>query len=95
MDFRSQLWSQMMDYEGTIRKIPKNKKKNNVSIDVESIPGVPGASGWFPGAPQHRKMMKKILFYFLLGNIEAMRLTTQLFIQPFQMHNSARKLWIN
>ena len=32
-------------------------------IDVESIPGVPGASWRVPGASQHRKIMKKTYFY--------------------------------
>ena len=36
----------MMDYEGTMRY-----QKVVFSVDAESIPGVPGASGRVPAAP--------------------------------------------
>ena len=70
----SQLSSQMMEYEGTIRKNMKNTKKIKksffFSIDVESIPSVPGASGRVPGAPRHRKMMK--IQFLMKKQFEAM-----------------------
>ena len=55
----------MMNYEGIKRKNKTYGKQNRKSetiyffpIDVESIPGVPGASGRVPGAPRHRKIRK-------------------------------------
>ena len=59
----------MINYEWTMEQklkryenIEKTTKKSFFSVDVESIPGVPGASWRVPGAPQHRKMMKKHIF---------------------------------
>ena len=46
-----------------MRKRSKNHEQMIVYIDVESIPGVPGASGRVPGAPQHRKIMKNHFCY--------------------------------
>ena len=43
-------------------KIKQHQKTRFFSVDVESIPGVPGASWRVPGAPQHRKIMKKPIF---------------------------------
>ena len=55
MGARSHSWSQMMDHEGTITSL---SKKSTCSIDVESIPGVPGATRRVPRAPWHKEIMK-------------------------------------
>ena len=59
---KSQLWSQMMGYEGAIEKY-ENIEQNHFSIDVESILCVPRVSGRVPGAPRQRKMMKNQIYH--------------------------------
>ena len=60
-----------MDYERTMTEHGKNEYiQQTFFIDVESIPGVPGASGRVPGAPRHRKMMKKTIFIKNLQKID-------------------------
>ena len=45
------------------KKIIIRLNNSTTSIDVESIPGVPGASGRVPRDARHRKTMKTLFCY--------------------------------